>query len=240
MQPDSSTPAYIGKTAYHGDVAVNYERDRVGEEIWGMEQAWVAEWIETLQEGAAVLDLPVGTGRFVPALLERGLRVHGADISDDMLRVAAEKKREGVLVLEKQDVESLSYKDGAFDHVICWRLFHLLPPAAADRALRELARVCRTSLAVQFFGVENCPLWREWARKVKGWLKLRLGGGDARTGGGDTPWAHIASYSYTERGLLRLFARAQLELIEMQELGVYKGEPVRVYVLGKKSRGRAA
>jgi hypothetical protein len=238
MQPDPLIPAYVGKSAYHGDVAINYERDRVGEEIWGLEQAWVAEWLQTLQKGAAILDIPVGTGRFVPALLGLGLRVHGADISDDMLRIAAKKRGEGVLVLEKQDVESLGYNDGAFDHVICWRLFHLLPPASADRALRELARVCCVSMAVQFFGVEKCPFWREQARRVKRWLQERLGRGESRSGG-NTPWAHILSYSYTERGLSKLFARAQLELVEMRELGIYKGESVRVYVLRKKNTGRA-
>jgi ubiquinone/menaquinone biosynthesis C-methylase UbiE len=237
MQSDDTS--YIGKSAYSGDIAANYERDRIGEAIWAREQEWVSRWIDTLPAGGRILDLPVGTGRFTDMLLAQRLYVHASDISDDMLKIAAQRgsSDKGRFSLSRDDVETLPFAENHFDNVISWRLFHLLPPLVARRALGELARVCRGQLVVQFFGVEQCPWWRE---QVRFWKKLVIGAQRPaeHAVGGSTPWAHIRSYPYTERGLKRLFSQCGLELVESRQLGVYGGLPTCVYVLRKRgSRG---
>lgn len=230
----SDSKPYAGKSAYHGDLVLNYERDRELEPIWGLEQAWVENWIKTLPPGARVLDLPVGTGRFTEMMAANGLYIYGADISEDMLKLAAQRcaGMSGRAVFARADVEALTYADDEFDHVISWRLFHLLPPRSSIRALSELARVCRGRLVVQFFGVEQRPWWWQSLRAVKHWMHDVLGLGPTSKGDG-TPWSHIRSYPYSERFLTRLFARVGVSVVSSYRLGEYGGASVYVYVLEK-------
>ncbi len=57
---------YFGKSAYQGDIVKNYESDRVIETIWAKEQNWVAAYLQNIPENSSLLDLPLGTGRFLP------------------------------------------------------------------------------------------------------------------------------------------------------------------------------
>lgn len=228
-----STPEnYAGKNAYHGDVVTNYERDRETEDIWPVEQQWMERWIKTLPPRARVLDLPVGTGRFVEAMLSHGLRVHGSDISADMLR-STEKRGGGSpdLTLSQSDVEALPFAADAFDAVVCWRLFHLLPPAVAGRALSELARVCKGTLVLQVFGVTADPFWRVILRKLK--KRVVRKSESKRDVSPQTPWSHIESYPYTDRLLSRLFRESGMHVSKSCRLGSYGGAGVWVYLLSK-------
>ena len=67
MNRDAS---YIGKTAYHGEVAANYDRDRVNEPVWQREQAWVEMWSQRVPAGAVVLDVPGARGRYVKVVAQ--------------------------------------------------------------------------------------------------------------------------------------------------------------------------
>jgi hypothetical protein len=94
----------------------------------------------------SVLDLPTGTGRFLPQLLARGLSVVGADISREMMLVGREKcatqAGDGV-AFAQCDAEALPFGDRTFDCVLTIRfLFHLTAQARV-RALTEFARVSR-------------------------------------------------------------------------------------------------
>jgi len=55
---------------------------------WRREQEVVASFLKELPRGAIILDVPVGTGRFIPCYRETALRWYGLDISRDMLREA--------------------------------------------------------------------------------------------------------------------------------------------------------
>lgn len=223
---------YVGKTAYHGEVAANYERDRVNEPVWMKEQTWMEAWAKGIPAGARVLDVPTGTGRFVEIFLARRAKVHAVDVSVDML---AELRRRyppdgDRLVVERGDAEALSYPDGMFDFVVCWRLFHLLPAPIAERVLREMARVCRGQIVVEVFGVETggvrAALRRQWRRLVRkaGW---------SEAGSVAAPWAHITNYVQREKELLRLFSDCGLRVAGAETLAHYRGAPARVYFLDK-------
>jgi len=86
------------------------------------------------------LDAGCGTG-FQAALLEElGWRVHGVDIAGGLLRRARARLRAPALALAT--VETLPYRDAAFDGAVCCgsALSFVDDPA---RALRELGRVLR-------------------------------------------------------------------------------------------------
>lgn len=226
---------YTGKSAYHGCIAANYDRDRVGEPVWQREQDWFAGWVQGVPAGAQVLDVPAGTGRFIGMLRTRGARVHAVDISEDMLAELRQRwPGEGLeLVVERADAEALPYAAGQFDFVVCWRLFHLLPPAASERVLRELARVCRGEILLEVFGVELGG--RVTARllafksRVQAWLRP-----DPAPA---TPWGHITNYPQCEPDLQVMFARCGLQVIGSETLADYHGRPARIYRL--KSSGGA-
>lgn len=115
--------------------------------------------LSAVPRGARVLDLPCGTGRLLPLLLELGYRYVGADSSPHMVE-ATRNKLAGLQAqtdaplpaeLEVQDVTGLTFPDDAFDAVIVNRLFHHFTQAETRiAALRELARVSRGPIIVFF------------------------------------------------------------------------------------------
>ena len=223
---------YAGKSAYHGQVAANYEKDRVSEPIWAQEQDWMKQWAQTIPSGARVLDIPTGTGRFVGLFRERGAKVHAVDVSNDML---AEVRRchspDGEsLFIERGDAEALSYKSGTFEFVVSWRLFHLLPPAAAKRVLSEFARVCKGTILVEVLGVDTSGTLRGYWRAARRWVTAHFRSKNAET----RPWGHIANYIHRDRDLRALFAECGLRLIGVQTLATNQESHAHIYLLRSK------
>jgi ubiquinone/menaquinone biosynthesis C-methylase UbiE len=103
-----------------------------------------------LQSGARVLDVPCGDGRVAIRLAERGLEVHGIDISREEIEVAraAAAERSSSATFEPGDMRALP-ESRSYDGVVTWgNSFGYLPPAetqdflgAARRILREGGRL---------------------------------------------------------------------------------------------------
>jgi SAM-dependent methyltransferase len=70
-----------------------------------------------LQPGQRVLDVGCGPGRHAHELARRGLLVHGLDISDRFIELAAQNAPSGA-TFERRDARDLQY-DQEFDVVIC-------------------------------------------------------------------------------------------------------------------------
>lgn len=92
--------------------------------------------------GTVILDVPVGTGRFLPTYAERGSRVIGIDASADML-TEARKKAGGTVELHVGDITRLNLADDSVDVAVCIGLFYLLDEPTMKRALGEIMRVSR-------------------------------------------------------------------------------------------------
>lgn len=113
-----------------------------------------------------VLDVPCGSGRLSPVLLERSERVVSLDVSAEML-AALERRRDGRV---RALVEGLPFRDDSFDAVVCCRLLHHLGPAAdLERATSELLRVSRGIVVASFWDSNALPSWR---RRI-GWRTRR-------------------------------------------------------------------
>src|SRR3982751_5461984 len=69
---------------YFGAVASAYDAHRLDDK-WIAEQEAVEGLLSEVPAGSKVLDAPTGTGRLIPLLIDRGLAVHGVDVSADML-----------------------------------------------------------------------------------------------------------------------------------------------------------
>jgi ubiquinone/menaquinone biosynthesis C-methylase UbiE len=92
--------------------------------------SWVLD-LAGLAPGMAVLDAGCGNGLYLRALLDRGIRAVGCDVSLGMLRGIP-----GSAVLNAE-VTALPVRDGAFDLVLAGHLLDLVP----DRS-RAVASSC--------------------------------------------------------------------------------------------------
>jgi ubiquinone/menaquinone biosynthesis C-methylase UbiE len=138
--------------AYRGDIAHNYENDRIVETIWDKEQNFINDYFSQSEKGSSVLDIPVGTGRFIDLYLKKEMKVIGIDISDDMLSEARNKFRDNENIkLEQGEVRFLPLNDASVDHVVCWRLVHLLNSNDLDKMISEFNRVCHKEIIIQIY-----------------------------------------------------------------------------------------
>lgn len=94
-----------------------------------------------LTEGAAILDIGSGTGRFALPLSCRGFSVVGIDISDKMLGVSRFK---GFLRCVRGDSSHLPFRDATFDFALATHILHLLEDWVVT--LAEVRRVVKDSL----------------------------------------------------------------------------------------------
>src|SRR5882724_7350015 len=92
-----------------------------------------------------VLVVPCGEGCVMLDLAQRGYAVTGADISEEMTHAA--RRAAAALGLtspvHREDLQKLTFPDGSFDTVICFRLFHKLPTELRHLIIGELCRVAR-------------------------------------------------------------------------------------------------
>lgn len=116
-----------------------------------------------------LLDVPAGTGRFAELWRELGVRAACADLSAEMLAVAA-AEHPGAQLL-RADGTRLPFRDGAFDAAACVRFLHLVPePEERARFLRELRRVARLGVIVDW---RHGRTLRVWSRRLRWRIGLR-------------------------------------------------------------------
>jgi len=100
------------KKKYKGVEAEKYEDRRREKKLWENEQKLVEKHLKNLASQnsvSSVLDIPVGTGRFIEAYKNLQMKVTGIDISEDMIAKAREKvsKDDSNIELRKGDVKKL-------------------------------------------------------------------------------------------------------------------------------------
>jgi ubiquinone/menaquinone biosynthesis C-methylase UbiE len=131
---------------YYGDKAYRYVETRATDPLYQAEIEAVRALLEDVPYGASVLDVPFGTGRFVPLYLEKGMAVSGLDVSPEMLEAAkaALGKQYASCKVGIGDATAMPFEDGSFHALVCIRfLGAIISFAQAKQALREFARVTR-------------------------------------------------------------------------------------------------
>lgn len=107
-------------------------------------------------QGAQVLDLGCGTGRFALQMATRlQFHVTGADSSKEMLAKAKEKDTAGLVKWDCQDAECLTYPDTSFDVVLMSHLLHHVN--SAPRVIRECKRILNVSgvILIRYGAIEQ-------------------------------------------------------------------------------------
>jgi SAM-dependent methyltransferase len=175
-------------------------------------------WLADLPRGARVLDMPCGTGRFIPLLCDRGFRYVGADVSLAMIeearRTAAGRTTIGFV---NADAEHMAFRDECVDCVIIWRLLHHIGDASIRVGmLREAARVTRSKVVVSFHHPFSFTHWRKVLQRV------------ARGGGS-------SGHTVSQRQLKRDGESCGLRLVDVQ--GVRKYVSVNWFACFEKAGG---
>lgn len=132
---------------YHGRKAETYESVRTKQIRWGLENDEVRRMLEMVKP-TTVLDVPVGTGRFIPMYVYVKTKVViGVDISDEMLNQAQEKATRAVrrnriaIYLKNRDVLKMAIDP--VDVSVCVRFLDLIEEDAMQKVMRKLMR-CST------------------------------------------------------------------------------------------------
>jgi ubiquinone/menaquinone biosynthesis C-methylase UbiE len=135
-------------TRYHGNIAKQYDAKRDRTAQWDREQAGLAAILRTLNRGSTIVDIPVGTGRFLEIYAQQGLRATGLDVSSDMLEQARTKGTALGLTMDlrKSDIRNIDAADNEFDAALCVRFLNWVDLAGLDTAVGQLARVARSDV----------------------------------------------------------------------------------------------
>ncbi|MFZ2252613.1 MAG: class I SAM-dependent methyltransferase [Minisyncoccia bacterium] len=134
---------------YRGDVPATYEETRRHKPEWPVEQAA----IEAMVTDGPVLDVPLGTGRYVDIYKAKGLQHAGLDISPEMIAEARRKHPD--LNTTVGTVFDMPFKDGEFATAVCSRLLNWLEPEGMAMAIAELRRVAKCLVVSIRTGIEG-------------------------------------------------------------------------------------
>jgi ubiquinone/menaquinone biosynthesis C-methylase UbiE len=160
-----ASETYKAKTHYQQvKIAEDYEEERFsrwyGRMAHRMESEALAGVIRRhFRAGGSILDLPCGTGRLLDTYGSGGFTVTGADISDEMLKIARTRfSGSSNYSFIKCDAERLQLEDESFDYLVSLRLMCHLPKDVRQRVLAEMARVTKRILIVNYHFDVNSPL----------------------------------------------------------------------------------
>jgi SAM-dependent methyltransferase len=160
---------------YTGARAQQYSDRRTQEPKWQAEQRIVEHLLRTLPSGATLVDIPVGTGRFLPLYERLGIAAIGMDVSPDMLAQARTQSSSARLRLS--DIRRIEAADGEYDCALCVRFLNWIDASAFRAAVKELVRVSRghVILGVRFYPVAGVrgtrrlrQLWTRWRGPTQG------------------------------------------------------------------------
>ena len=158
-----------------------------------------------------VLDVPCGGGRVMLHLAQQGYTTSGADLSESMLAIARQSVSGANLscTVARQDLERLSYANGQFDTVVCFRLFHHFPnPGIRQRVVKELCRVAAKSVVLSYFSPVSVQSLR---RKLSGKDRDRFA----------TPLSEVTGY-FRAAGFRLVKDFAQIPVVHTLHVAVFE------------------
>ena len=136
------------------ELAFEYDPKSPFKRVWSRTNTWVEMFERALDGCHRVLDVGCGAGFLAVPLAEK-FEVHGIDLSEEMLNLAAKRARESNLKLELTygDSHTLPFEDNFFDATYC--KFALWPLKNPERALKEMVRVVRSGGRIVIIEVDR-------------------------------------------------------------------------------------
>lgn len=132
---------------YHGRKAETYEAVRTKQRRWTLEN-WIVRRMLKRVRPESVLDVPVGTGRYLPLYNVLGVkRVIGVDVSSEMLVQAKHKAKFGgrtLVVLKQKDIRE--FELDSVDVSVCVRFLDLIDEKAMRQVMMKLMKTSRRAI----------------------------------------------------------------------------------------------
>ena len=188
MNKENQGVKYHARWGYKDKTAEDYDRKRSKRKKWKREMAAIQTLASEFEPGASVLDIPLGTGRFLPLYSTGRHTVYGIDISGDMLRRAIEKKNPGdnPVYMLMGEAEHIPLPDKSIDYAVCIRLLNWVTKPVFNEVVKELLRVARKGIIlgyrsevpmtprdfIRMGAVSILPTPRHIARWAKGWTRF--------------------------------------------------------------------
>jgi len=162
---------FADRYATAGDAA-NYRdrrfgRSRHGRTVDAAERRIVDDLVRRLGVRGPVLDVPCGTGRFIPVFAGAGCEVLAGDVSSEMLALARRTAGEvgAACRCTALDARQLPMLDGCVELAFAMRLLHRVrDPAERVAVLRELGRVSRRWVLFSFYNRRSARGLRDQLR----------------------------------------------------------------------------
>ncbi|MCR4659442.1 MAG: bifunctional demethylmenaquinone methyltransferase/2-methoxy-6-polyprenyl-1,4-benzoquinol methylase UbiE [Bacteroidales bacterium] len=128
---------------------------------FGIDRCWrkrAVKEFSILNSQLSILDVACGTGDMAIALAQKGHRVTGIDLSEEMLAIARQKAAKANIGFIKGDAERLPFDEGSFNAVCC--AFGIRNFVDLERGLAEMSRVLEPGgqLAVLELSIPTCGL----------------------------------------------------------------------------------
>lgn len=196
---------------YTGNTAERYDEKRSSSQKWHGENLVIDSFLSQLPPNSRLLDVPVGTGRFIELYKKHRITATGVDISNDMIAVAKNKaaQLEANIALQQGSVLDLKFSDGTFDCALCVRLLNWLRPEEMDQAIGQLSSVSKKHLilGIRSFGQNPNSL----QRILTGVIKLIR----QKTSKGSRKWQAII---HDKAEIESSFRKHSLKIIEQQDI----------------------
>jgi len=129
--------AAITRMTYFGEKARVYDAKNAETDKRAREAAALREFL--VNASGTILDIPVGTGHFIPLYEALGLNVIGMDVSSEMMNQARVKAPETNFVYG--DILQIPLPDLSVEVAVCIRLLSLIDTDEMASAIKELGRV---------------------------------------------------------------------------------------------------
>jgi ubiquinone/menaquinone biosynthesis C-methylase UbiE len=103
----------------------------------------IDDFVQLLQNGSKILDAGCGSGRDSRVLQNKGMKVTGVDLSEELLKIARSNNRDISFI--NADLRALPFPDQSFEGV--WShasLVHVASIKDAELIIREFYRVLKT------------------------------------------------------------------------------------------------
>ncbi len=158
---------------YTGNTAERYDEKRSTSPKWHGENLVIDSLLSKLPAKLRLLDVPVGTGRFIELYKKYRITATGVDISNDMIAVAKNKaaQLEVNIDLQQGSVLDLKFSDGTFDCALCVRLMNWLHSEEMDQAIGQLSRVSKKHLIL---GIRSYGQSSNFALRILTWFTTHI------------------------------------------------------------------